>query len=800
VSGGPGSKRALHEITSLDMVGEARAVLPMRLNADALSDLVILRGKSNALSVAMTRPMATFSVTDTSSAGLGTLRQAILDANNSPGVDTITFDISPGGQQTIEPNPFLTEITEAVVIDGTSQPGFAGKPIIELSGRLAEFFGFRVTQGGGVVVRGLVINRFAISTVNSDGVAITFSGAGGNRVEGCFIGTDTRGSFALPNQDGIVIESPSNTIGGTEAPAGNLISGQLSGSFSGVEKVAGGKGIIISGESARENLVQGNRIGTDFTGTEPLGNSVGISISEAVNNTIGGTAANAGNLISGNGNQTLLSAGISVSNAVGTRVIGNKIGVDINGVSPVPNDGPGILWSFGSSGSLIARNTMAFNTDGILGGFGGEGNVITANSIHSNKRLGIDLAHSERREDLPGPGVTLNDRPGDPDDGPNRLQNFPFLVAVRDANGNCRIRGVLESAPNTAFRVEFFSNRERDPSGHGEGETFRGFIMVTTGPDGRVEFESAIASDAGPFVSATATDPDGNTSEFSPQVMLCPTTTVTTTADTGSGSLRIAIERGGVIDFDIPSTDSGFDSNTGTWKMLPQTPLPLVSKPTVIDGSSQPDTGGAATPPPRIIIDGAMFPSTSPALQFGPGSAGSVLTGVGFTNFRSFGAVIFNTTGVTISNASFTNNANGVGIFGASFNTLSNIIGSNNSGLGVVISNDGPFQGDLQEQYRGGTRNGFRRFQYSDHRQRFHRQCRRDRQEHLCRTGQQVHRKSLPATERARDRCGFRPGAQPCRGSFPDKRHADQQHSHPGRFSWQTQCDLHDRVLFQRRL
>jgi uncharacterized repeat protein (TIGR01451 family) len=79
-----------------------------------------------------------------------------------------------------------------------------------------------------------------------------------------------------------------------------------------------------------------------------------------------------------------------------------------------------------------------------------------------------------------------------------------------------------------------------------------------------------------------------------------------------------------------------------------------------------------------------------------------VLTGVGFTNFRSFGAVIFNTTSVTISNASFINNANGVGIFGASFNTLSNIIGSNNSGLGVVISNDGPFQGGRSNILNGG--------------------------------------------------------------------------------------------------
>src|SRR5947209_1999009 len=89
---------------------------------------------------------ATFTVTNTNDSGAGSLRQAILDANANPGLDTIAFNIPGAGVQTISPASVLPTITDSVIIDGYSQPGssantdpngFNGTLLIELSGAAA---------------------------------------------------------------------------------------------------------------------------------------------------------------------------------------------------------------------------------------------------------------------------------------------------------------------------------------------------------------------------------------------------------------------------------------------------------------------------------------------------------------------------------------------------------------------------------------------------------------------------------------------------------------------------------------
>src|SRR5439155_26949600 len=103
---------------------------------------------------------STFTVLNTNDSGAGSLRQAILDANAAAGADVINFNIDGGGVQTIAPTSILPQITGAVTIDGTTQPGFAGSPIIELNGASASAFaGLNITAGNSTV-RGLVINRF----------------------------------------------------------------------------------------------------------------------------------------------------------------------------------------------------------------------------------------------------------------------------------------------------------------------------------------------------------------------------------------------------------------------------------------------------------------------------------------------------------------------------------------------------------------------------------------------------------------------------------------------------------------
>ena len=111
---------------------------------------------------------------------------------------------------------------------------------------------------------------------------------GGNLVEGCYLGTDPTGTIAGISQgEGVYMQnSNGNMIGGTSAGAGNLISGN------------GAVGVhIITGDA---NVIQGNRIGTTADGLAALGNASGISIVIATNTLIGGTAAGARNVISGN--------------------------------------------------------------------------------------------------------------------------------------------------------------------------------------------------------------------------------------------------------------------------------------------------------------------------------------------------------------------------------------------------------------------------------------------------------------------------------------------------------------------
>src|SRR4029077_16136213 len=101
-------------------------------------------------------------------------------------------------------------------------------------------------------------------------------------------------------------------------------------------------------------------------------------------------------------------------------------------------------------------------------------NSFLSNSIFSNDDLGIDLA---------GDGITPND-PGDCDTGANELQNFPVLTSASGPGLQTSVAGSLNSAANTAYRIQLFSNSSCDPSGYGEGESLVDELFVTTNGKG----------------------------------------------------------------------------------------------------------------------------------------------------------------------------------------------------------------------------------------------------------------------------------------------------------------------------
>lgn len=350
---------------------------------------------------------------------------------------------------------------------------------------------------------GFPMNVISGNFVN--GVLVT-GNASGNFVQGNWVGLDVTGNATLGNgATGIsVVTASGNTIGGATAAERNVVSGN------------GTNGIRLRTGSSN-NSVLGNLIGTNAAGTAVLGNTAdGVQISDnATNNLVGVLGGGVGSISVGNG---LHGVRISDATCTGNTIDGMGVGVALDGVTPMPNLGNGVLIENGASGNTIGGfgfasvgNRIQFNSGAGVLITSGTGNRISSNSISGNGGLGIDLAPT---------GVTPNDA-DDSDTGPNQLQNFPILSSASAASGQTHVLGSLTSTVSTTFRVEFFANTACDASGNGEGKYPLGFADVPTNASGIGLIDAILNSAAqGAFITATATDPSGNTSEFSPCVVL----------------------------------------------------------------------------------------------------------------------------------------------------------------------------------------------------------------------------------------------------------------------------------------
>lgn len=432
--------------------------------------------------------------------------------------------------------------------------------------------GAGVRIGGGAqgnTIGGTEVGARNVISGNSTGVALT-EGATGNLVQGNLLGTNAAGTLAVANDRGLSIDGGAhdNSVGGTTAAARNVISGNAS------------FGVLVFGVNTTANLLQGNFVGTNAAGSAAVPNEgEGILISvDANGNRVGGTAAGAGNVISGNSSPGGAN-GISVASN-GNFVEGNLIGLDAAGTAAVGNFGFGVDVRPGAQNNTISNNRIAFNGEGgvrIRGDATTLGNAIRDNSIFSNTGLGINLAGGTEDANL----VTANDQ-GDVDAGPNGLQNFPILTGASNTGTGTTVVGTLTSTANATFTLQFFSNAAADPSGFGEGETLLGSTTVTTSGTGVATFTATFptAVPQGRLITATATDAANNTSEFSAGIAVNPTISITdqTVTEGNSGttdlvfSVNLSVASSQTITVDF-ATASGTATATADFIPLPTTTL-----------------------------------------------------------------------------------------------------------------------------------------------------------------------------------------------------------------------------------
>jgi CSLREA domain-containing protein len=435
-----------------------------------------------------------------------TIREAIAAANASPGLDTITFNLPGNAPYLIQPEADIDPITDPVVIDGTSQRGFlpgpglsatsptVATPAVVLDGQGTLTNGFLLRPGsGGSTIQGLVLHGFhdAVRVDGSDGNTIAMNHLGTGIFDLGFAGNRSAGVF-ITNANG-------TTVGGGTGTAGNLIS-------------TNAFGVIV--RDANSSKILGNYIGISPDGLSLRGNQSGIVLTGADDTIIGNGTLGALNIISGNRVH-----GVLMGNSDRVSIRKNYIGVGTDGRSAMGNSGQGVFLVTNNFDAHIGGpavtdgNTIAHNgRHGVRINALSERNELQNNSIYSNDLLALDLD---------GDGISRGD-PQDEDVGANTVQNFPLIATAIGHDDDLRVAGSLTTTPLTQFRIEVFVSLSADPSGFGEGRYPLGSFSVTTSAAGLAVFDRKIVLGSAQFsemrtgvVTATATDPLGNTSEYS---------------------------------------------------------------------------------------------------------------------------------------------------------------------------------------------------------------------------------------------------------------------------------------------
>jgi hypothetical protein len=540
--------------------------------------------------------------------------------------------------------------------------------------------GIRLSSAGNVVLGNVIAGNGTGAVPTAAAISVSpnvletggVNSANGNTIRGNYIGTNAAGATGINNFGaGLSIFNASNTIVGGPGLADRNV-------------IVGGNdiGIFVSaspGNTSDGSVIEGNAIGLMPDGLTVNGTTIGIQLysDNDSTGTVNGTMI-AGNVVSGN-----IFQGINILNdlVTNTTIRGNLIGLSADGMLPRGNGDDGIIIN-NSSGHTIGGltpadgNTLAFNTDGVSLLTGGTGNRILSNSIHSNSFRGIHI----------GSGGTPNDA-GDGDTGPNNLQNFPVLSGATNQFGTTRVTADLTSFAPGNYTVQYFAN---STCASNQGQRFLTTVAgVAAG--GVVQHDTGQVVLPGEYLTATATDAFGNTSEFSActQVSGGTSIVVTNTDDSGAGSLRAAIDAANaapgaqLISFNIPGVTP---ASPGVINLA--SALPAITEPVVIDGESQPGHDGL----PLVELRGGGIGTGWVGLFLN--ASNITIRGLSITRFADgvFGFQTFsghvlerNMIGTNRTHTVGSGNGRGIAWRASSSTIRENIISGNNEGVVVHI-------------------------------------------------------------------------------------------------------------------
>jgi len=416
----------------------------------------------------------------------------------------------PGARNIVSGNGYTgIVVSGAGATNNLVQGNYVGIDVTGTNALPNNSFGIGVWGGAtGNLVGGTTSAAANVASGNYGyGIFISDIGTSNNLVQGNLAGTDPAATIAIPNGEGIEIGNGANNnlVGGLPAGARNLASGNYD------------CGILIGGAGCYGNVVEGNLAGTDLTGRNALANQfAGIGVwGASFNNTIGGTAAGAANVASGNASYGVY---ISDTNTSGNSVQGNLIGVDVTGTNALGNGIAGVRVQKGATANVIGG--IAAGQGNVISHSGGPGvvlfdpvttnNAIRANSIFNNSGLGIDLNND---------GVTANHVGFLA--GPNDLQNYPVITNAFGYAATTVVRGKFNSLASRTFSIDVYRNPSADPSGFGEGQFYLGTVSVTTDGSGNAlfAFTNTAGNFSGQYLTATAVSAGGDTSEFGADVL-----------------------------------------------------------------------------------------------------------------------------------------------------------------------------------------------------------------------------------------------------------------------------------------